>query len=291
MAYSPSPNTTQTGSLAHLATVLYKKEGLDVLRQMNRFVAACEPDNLPARSGKTVQWYRYSTFAANVVPSAEGVVGNSLQLTTATVSATVNQYSDFITISTLLKATAIDDIMVNAARELGYRASITLDTLARNEFDANSGASVTMLGSSFTVADIMQCEAKLRALNVKPKDDGSMYGIIHPYITYDLMADPTAGGFIDLSKYTSNLSGGYPLSGEVGKVRGCRLVESTNVTTGGSAPNVTYRVYIVGKGAVGNVALDGYGGQNVEDPSNMSFKINSQVTSPSLADPEGNIGG
>lgn len=209
----------------------------------------------------------------------------------------MNQYSDFITISTLLKATAIDDIMVNAAKELGYRASISLDTLARNEFDANSSASVNMLGTSFVAADIMNCEARLRAVNVKPKDDGNMMGIIHPYITYDLMADPTAGGFIDLSKYyaqsgLSDPASSYPLSGEVGKVRGCRLVESTNVTTAGSAPNVTYRVYIIGKGAVGNVALDGLGGQQVVDPSQQNFKIRVIDNSAgSIADPEGNIAG
>ncbi len=78
MDYAPASNTTQSASLQHLATVYYNREGLSVLRQMNRFMAVCEPDNIPARSGKTVQWYRYSTFAANTLPSAEGVVGNGL---------------------------------------------------------------------------------------------------------------------------------------------------------------------------------------------------------------------
>lgn len=55
MAYSPAGNTTQSGSIAHLASVFYKKTALDTLRQMNRFVAACEPDNIPQRSGKTVR--------------------------------------------------------------------------------------------------------------------------------------------------------------------------------------------------------------------------------------------
>lgn len=98
MAYSPASNTTQTATLAQLATVYYKKEGLDVLRQMNRFLSVCEPDDIPQRAGKTVQWFRYSTFSANTSPSSEGVVGTGLQLTTATLTGTVVQYSDFLSI-------------------------------------------------------------------------------------------------------------------------------------------------------------------------------------------------
>jgi N4-gp56 family major capsid protein len=101
LAYAPASNSTATPSITHLATVYYKKDGLDVLRQMNRFMAVCEPDDIPQRAGKTVQWFRYSTFSANTNPSSEGVIGNGLALTTATITATVQQYSDFGSISTL----------------------------------------------------------------------------------------------------------------------------------------------------------------------------------------------
>lgn len=290
MPYSPASNVTSTPSISHLATVFYKREGLDVLRQMNRFMGVCEPDNIPARSGKTVQWFRYSTFAANSSPSAEGVVGTGLSLTTSTVSATVDQYSDFLSLSRMLKTTAIDDIKVNASRELSYRASISVDTIARAEFDSNL-ASVTgsLAGVSLTRQDIINQIGAMRASNIKPKDDGLFAVIEHPYITIDLMSDNTAGSFTELAKYTVNKSGDYPTNGEVGIVGGARVFESTNVGTSGSAPNVLYYAYIVGKGAVGAVALAGNGPQDVVDPSKEMFKLNVIDTDANPADPEGQI--
>lgn len=289
MAYSPASNTTQTPSVQHLATVFYKREGLDVLRQMNRFMGVCEPDNIPARSGKTVQWFRYSTFSANTNPSAEGVVGTGLSLTTSTISATVDQYSDFLSISRMLKTTAIDDIKVNASRELSYRASISVDTIVRTEFDGNASAVGTLVGASLTRQDIINNIASMRAANVRAKDDGNFALILHPYITVDLLSDNTAGGFIELSKYTRNIAGDYPVNGEVGMVSGARAFESTNVGTSGSAPNVLYYAYLVGKGAVGVVNLAGVGPQQVEDPSKDMFKLNVIDTDANPADPEGQI--
>lgn len=291
MAYSPASNTTQSAGLTHLATVFYKREGLSVLRQMNRFMSVCEPDDIPSRSGKTVQWFRYSTFSANVVPSAEGVVGNGLSLTTTTVSATVDQYSDFLSLSRLLKITAIDDMVINASKELSYRASISVDTICRIEFDSNTGTSVNpaLVGASLTRQDVVNTVGRMRAINVMPRSDGNFAGIIHPYITIDLMSDNTAGGFIELSKYTVNKAGDYPTNGEVGMCAGVRFFESTNVGTSGTAPNVLYNCYIVGQGAVGAVALAGNGPQNVVNPQNEMFKLNVINTDANPADPEGQI--
>ena len=98
MAYSPSPNTTQSAGLAHLATVWYNRRALDQLKKRFRFYNACEPDMIPRRSGKTVQWFRYTLLGANTTPAPEGTVGNSNTLATTTVSGTV---SDFVSLASL----------------------------------------------------------------------------------------------------------------------------------------------------------------------------------------------
>lgn len=54
MAYSPASNTTNTGTLTHLATVYYERTALDQLTKMFRFRQATMPDVIPLRSGKTV---------------------------------------------------------------------------------------------------------------------------------------------------------------------------------------------------------------------------------------------
>jgi N4-gp56 family major capsid protein len=216
-------------------------------------------------------------------------VGTSLPLTTTTVQATVSEYSDFITLSRLLTETAIDSIAANAAEQLGYRAGLSVDTITRNEFDSvNSTATdVSTLGAFFAANDMRRVVALLSGADVQPLDGDTFLGIAHPYATYDLMSDNTAGGFIDITKYgdpTRNYNG------EVGKVGGCRIVHSTNVYTSGTAPNVLYYTYIVGKGAVGSVDLAGVGPSRVEDPTKQSFRINAFSAGPNPADPEGKIG-
>lgn len=220
-------------------------------------------------------------------PSAEGVVGTSLGLTTTTVSATVSEYSDFITLSSLLLETAIDPIAENAADILSYRAALSVDTITRIEFDSNTGAELGTLGATMAANDFRRARALLEGIDVLPRDNDEWLGIIHPYICYDLLSDNSAGGFIEVQKYAKPDS---MLSGEVGKVNGVRLVTTTNVKTSGSAPNVLYYTYVIGRGAVGSVDLAGRGPSRIVDPLKQMFKLNVIRGGPSIADPEGKIG-
>jgi N4-gp56 family major capsid protein len=290
MAYAPAGNMTSTGTIAHLATVYYQRRGLSQLKKRFRFLSATQPDELPLRNGVLIQWYRYGLYGANTTPSAEGTVGTSLPLTTSTVRATVQEYSDYVSLSKLLVETAIDPIASNAAEQLGYRAGLSVDTITRIEFDsvASTATDFTTLGAYATVNDIRKAVAVLKGADVRPMDsDDNFLVICHPYVTFDIMSDNTAGGFIDITKY------GAPernFTGEVGKVYGARIVESTNVGTSGTAPNVLYMAYVVGQGAVGAVNLQGAGPSNVSDPEKQSFRINTFSSGPNPADPEGKIG-
>lgn len=288
MAYAPASNLTTTGSLTHLAAVWYNRKALDQLKQRFRFLIATEPDILPRRNGKKVQWFRYSLLAANTTPSSEGAVGTGLALTTGTVTATVAEYSDFITISTFLQETAIDAIVENASEQLGYRAGLSVDTIVRTEFDTATSAELTTIGANPSVQDIRKAIALLQGANVNPKMGDDYVVITHPYVLYDIKSDNTAGGFIDVVKYAAP---DRMLSGEEGRVAGARIFSTTNVKTSGAAPTALYWMYTVGKGAVGSVDLAGSGPSRVVgEPGAGAFKINVINGGPQIADPEGMIG-
>jgi N4-gp56 family major capsid protein len=288
LAYAPASNTTQTPSLAHLAMVYYERKLLDQLTKMFRFRQATEPDVLPLRNGKTVQFYRYSLLAANTTPAPEGAVGTGLPLTTSTISATVSEFADFITISTLLQQTAIDPITENASFNLGYRAGLTVDTIVRTEFDSNaSSVQLTTQGAALSASDFRKSVALLEGADVRPFEADDFYGIAHPYVLYDLMSDNTAGGFIDVMRYADPQT---ILNNEAGKIGGTRIMKSTNVGSTGTAPQTKYYTYIIGKGAVGAIELAGNGPTVVTDPQQQSFKINVIQGGPQIADPEGMIG-
>lgn len=294
MAYAPASNTTLTPSLTHLATVYYERKGLDQLTKVFRFRNVCEPDVMPLRSGKTIQFYRYGLFSANTSPATEGAVGTGIPLSTSTVSATVSEYADYITISTLLEQTAIDPIVENASFNLGYRAGLTVDTIARTEFDANAASvQLSTQGASLAAIDFRSAQARLEGSDVRPFDssnwgEGYFMAIAHPYVLFDLMSDNTAGGFIDVMRYADPQA---ILNNEAGKIGGCRILKSTNVgNDGGTIPNQKRYVYVVGKGAVGAIDLAGAGPSTVTDPQKQAFKINVIKGGPQIADPEGMIG-
>ena len=296
MAYSPSGNLTTSTGLGHLAAILYKKRGLDILQKKFVFRDACLKDMLDRQSGRTVQWFRYSNLAANTTISTEGTVGSSLTLTSKVVQATVSQYTAFITVSDLLMDTALDPIVQSAAERLGYQAGLSVDTITRNVIDAESSSTnLAPLATYYKVADLRNARHQLQANDVMPMEDGDFFAVAHPFVTYDIVNDPSAVGLADIFKYNTNVNNSplvkYEDRGQVIRVAGVRLVESTNVKTQ-SGPN-RYRVYVFGRNGVGSVDLEGRGPSEVKDPTKQRFRIKVVPGGPnnlSIADPEGVIG-
>jgi len=288
MSYAPPANSTQSVGLAHQASVFYDRVGLDRLEQMFRFASVCDPHPLPLNAGKTYQTYRFDLPGANTTPSAE-TVGTPFPQSSRTISATIEQYSDFTSSSELLMLTDIAQTTTRMVDDVSYRAAKTADVIFRTEFDANSSTVVQTIGSAFSAADIRKNKHLLTGADVRGRVDmGGDFGIVaHPYVTHDLIADNTAGGFIDVIKYADPQR---VISGEIGKIAGCRILETTNVSTTGTAPAVLYNTYLVGQGAVGNIDLSGKGPTKVVDARNERFRVNIVAGGPSPADPEGNIG-
>lgn len=298
--YTPASNLTTTSTISHLATVYYKKRALSNLKKKFIFSEACTMDALPRQSGKTIQWFRYLPSAVvptNIVAkdAAEGSVGTGIGMTTTTVSATISQYTDFASVSDLLKDTAIDPIVEGMSDMLSYRASYIADTVTRNEIDsAASTASVTLLGTYYRAADARNVRHQLQGLDIQPMDSGiakgQFLGVIHPYVSYDLVNDPAAGGLLDIYKFTDpSAFVKNEDRGAVATVGGVKFFENTNVKQTAGSPN-KWRVYIFGKDGVGIADLEGKGPSRLSDPSKQRFSLNVIPGHADIADPEGIIG-
>lgn len=293
MPYAPAGMMTTSAGQRHFPAAYYKRRQLDQLMKKFVFMAVTEPDEIPLREGKTIQWYKLDLPSANTNPSPEGTVQASLSYSTSTLTATVQEYSDFITASTLLIETDISPTVENMSKWLGYRAGLSVDVITRTELDsAVASVSMNTLGVYLTAADFLQARALLRGADVpgRSNTDGEgeeFHAIAHPYVLYDMMSDNTAGGWIDVRKYTRPET---IMNAEVGKAGGCRIMESTNVATATVNGNTVYYVYVVGGGAIGAVDLAGRGPTNVRNPKRQAFKTNVIMGKPSIADPEHKIG-
>ena len=192
---------------------------------------------IPANGGKTIEFRKFTSLPKAVEPLTEGVTPDGKSLNVTTVTATVNQYGDYITQTDMLELTALDNTILEAAKLLGRQAGITLDTVVRNvlqsgtnvtycpkvengvETEITSRADLTE-NCQLTVDVVMQVVAKLRAQNA-PTINGKYVAIIHPYAAYDLMRDPE---WVGAHKYADPQS---LFEGEIGEIAGVRFVQTT----------------------------------------------------------------
>ena len=192
---------------------------------------------IPANGGKTIEFRKFTSLPKAVEPLTEGVTPDGKSLNVTTVTATVNQYGDYITQTDMLELTALDNTILESAKLLGRQAGITLDTVVRNvlqsgtnvtycpkvvdgvETEITSRADLTE-NCQLTVDVVMQVVAKLRAQNA-PTINGKYVAIIHPYAAYDLMRDPE---WVGAHKYADPQT---LFEGEIGEIAGVRFVQTT----------------------------------------------------------------
>ena len=226
---------------------------------------------IPKGGGKTIEFRKFAALAKATTPLTEGVTPDGKGLTVTTITATVNQYGDYITQSDVLELTSLDNTILEATKLLGRQAGLTLDTIVRNVLQSGtnvtycpkvaSGGAETAVTSranldntcQLTVKVIQQVVAKLRAQNT-PTIGGKYVAIIHPYVAYDLMRDPE---WIDAHKYAKpdNL-----YEGEIGEVAGVRFVQTSEakIYSGG-----VFGTLIFGEGAYGVTEISGGGLQTI----------------------------
>lgn len=296
MAYQPASVLTSTAGLSHLASIYYDRVAVENLKANLPFVAATSRRKLPDRNGKTIQLFGYDLLPANTTPGTEGTVGTGINPTTSVRTVTVNQYFDFASFSDILVETAIDPIVENTAAEMGYRAALTANTLARQEFEAEALAvpavQIALTDNEFLSASIVrQAVMSLRGADVRPQADGVFVGIIHPFAAFDLMNDNTAGGVIDILKYhregSEELQRGIQ-GYRVIELAGCKFIETTTASTFANYPSsgkTGYGTYVVGQDAIFSVSLGA-----TEIPEQRNFQLMVRNWEPSVADPARVVG-
>ena len=232
---------------------------------------------IPANGGKTIEFRKFAPLDKALTPLTEGVTPDGKSLEVNTVTATVSQYGDYITLSDVLELTAVDNVIVESLKLLGRQGGATLDTVVRNVLQ--SGTNVTYCPkfvngvetavtsragldatAQLTVDVVQQVVAKLRAQNA-PTINGKYVAIIHPYVAYDLMRDPE---WIDAHKYAQPVN---LYEGEIGEIAGVRFVQTTEakIYTGSGCPSglAVFGTLFLGDGAYGTTEITGGGMQTI----------------------------
>lgn len=195
---------------------------------------------IPKNGGKSIEFRRFNSLPKAIRPITEGVTPTGSKLTVTPVSATVDQYGDYVELTDMLELTSVDPVVVEATRQLADQAGRTVDTVVRNQImggtnvnycpavDENGNETEITSRSQINencklrVRDVFKAAAQLRAMNA-PTIDGSYVAVIHPYVAFDLMQD-AEGQWVDIQKYAKpeNI-----LNGEIGTLGGVRFVQSS----------------------------------------------------------------
>jgi len=293
-------NTTTT-TLTNTVPAFYDRVMLETLDPVLKFYQFGVKKPLPTGEGKTVVWNLPYTLALGSYLT-EGLTnpasGGANALSTYKVSAIVRQLGGYTTISDLVDLTSITDVMKMATERIADQAGRSIERAIVNEcfvahvattggsphhivktsvqneeyWSSVSGLSSVAAGipptgpvagvsstNVMAVSDIRQSVFKLRKLNVKPFEGNDYVAIMPTEVAEDIAGDST---FINFHQYVDKgIDALY--NGEIGKIYGCRIVETTNgivargSNSGGTASSVAYGTVIMGKGFYGVTELDG----------------------------------
>lgn len=227
---------------------------------------------IPKNGGKTIEFRKYSPLAKATTPLTEGVTPDGKKLTVTNITATVEQYGDYVELSDQLIMTAIDNNIVEATEQIGDQAGRTLDSITRDALAA--GTNVIYAGGktsrkaltstdTLTVDLIEKAATQLKAANA-PTINGSYVAIVHPYVSYDLRRSEE---FIDVHKYTDGAVNTM-FEGEIGRLGKVRFVESTEakIWKDSTCPDESTAVFstlVLGQNAYATTEVEGGGLQTI----------------------------
>lgn len=287
----PNMVTTETSTVSAEMKVFYDTTLMHAAAPhlVHEQFAVKEP--IPAGKGKTIEFRRMDSLPKVTQPLTEGITPTGRSIKIVPITATVEQYGDYVEHSDMFDLTNVDNTVAETVKAQGRQAGLTRDTVARNSYaettNVNFCAKVVggveteitsrdklTLDCKLTVKEIQKGVAKMKANNIEPCEGNTYVLILHPYISFDLKNDPR---FEEWHKYTDAKA---LFNGEIGKIDNCRIVESTealitkteNVDPAGLA---VYHCFMLGRGAIG---MSDIGGKGIET-------IIKQVGSSGTADP------
>lgn len=185
--------------------------------------------SIPKNGGKTIEFRRLNPFPKATGALTEGVTPSGKKLDWSKLTATVQQYGDYVTVSDMLDLTAIDNNILEATVILGDQAGRTLDTVTREIINAGTNvqyaAGEVDARHKLSTNHIMTVAAVKKAVNTLKKGlakkiNGDYVAIVHSNVAYDLMNDAEWQSVKDY-----NPKDWY--EGEIGRIFGCRFIETT----------------------------------------------------------------
>lgn len=250
-------------------------------------------ETLPANHGNTMVFRRYGNLAAATTPLTEGTTPSGSNLARTDITATIDQYGDFTTVTDKVDITVEDKVLTEAAEILGDQAGLTLDTLTRDVINAGTafyrcGVAAATTGArtdidekinttalEFALRTLRANKAKMMTKPIKASTAVGTKGVRAAYwaiIHTDMIQDVEGlTGFLPVNEYAS---GAEVAEYEIGSWKNIRFLATTEAkiwAAGGAAVGAT------GLKSVGGVSVDVYSCLVIAEEAFATVKIGKNI--------------
>jgi N4-gp56 family major capsid protein len=201
----------------------------------------------------------------------DGVTPNDQSITATTITASSRQYGLYVIITDVLKARALFNVSMIAAKLLGDNMARIIDNVIQLEVVDNATNRVYAATTAGGVRAInraamnsasyqlftydIACASTFLSNKNSPKRGNAYVGILHPLVAHYLKTESGAGGRLAIKQYTT--AGQTDIyKGEIGMIHGVRIIETSNMKSYASTITVYPSVFLGGM-AYGLTSLQG----------------------------------
>ena len=263
MAYT-STNTNMTAStgLTPGMQTYYNRELLRTFEPELVHLQFGDEHRMPENSGLVMNMRKIIPLEANTSTLSEGEPGESVMLTETEVTVKLEQYGEYARCTDKLDLSHLDMNILRKTKLFGDAGARSIDAVVREELATCTNviyAGGKTSRSALTSADKLTTKELRKAVRKLKKAHAQTFGgyyiaIVGPDTFYDLQDDET---FVAVSRYQDKEA---VYTGEIGRLFGCRIVETTEAKVfegaGASGADVA-SVIVLGQYAYGYTSFKG----------------------------------
>ena len=263
MAYT-SANTNMTAStgLTPGMQTYYNRELLRTFEPELVHLQFGDEHRMPENSGLVMNMRKIIPLEANTNTLSEGEPGESVMLTETEVTVKLEQYGEYARCTDKLDLSHLDMNILRKTKLFGDAGARSIDAVVREELATCTNviyAGGKTSRSALTSEDKLTTKELRKAVRKLKKAHAQTFGgyyiaIVGPDTFYDLQDDET---FVAVSRYQDKEA---VYTGEIGRLFGCRIVETTEAKVfegaGASGADVA-SVIVLGQYAYGYTSFKG----------------------------------
>jgi N4-gp56 family major capsid protein len=283
-----------TGANATKPNAYYDKLLLNLLVQTDFHHAKLAQERpMPKRTGDTINFRKITKLTPSLVPMSEGVTPEPLNGQVIGISASTDQYGEWMEFTDLVDVTMVDPVVKEYTVELARAMREKLDILVREELNGGSNVSYAnaktsratlAAGDIPTIQDLRKIVLTMKKNFVKPSAQGKFVVLVSQAVAFDLLDDPKFEKAYEIGQNNKPF-----LQGEIADIYGMKFVELENAkifdAAGAGGENV-HSTLVLGRQAYGITKINGEGVQTfvkslgsagTADPLNQKQSIGTKI--------------